>query len=104
VTVSISYVTDAGVGGVGAFVDTVRVPGEAPESFEAGLGAWTVPGAPEGSPTNANDWVQSRVLLELSSGVTTEDSVLLGFGLEHVADPAVRVETMRRALEYFGTG
>ncbi|CAN5898120.1 hypothetical protein BH23ACT10_BH23ACT10_03460 [soil metagenome] len=100
VTVSLSYVTDAGTGGVGVFIDNVRAPGEEPQSFETDLGAWTVPGAPEGSPANASDFVRSEALLELAAGVTTEDSVLLGFGLEHVADPAVRTETMRRALGY----
>jgi hypothetical protein len=100
VRISFSYVTDGGVGGIGAFVDNVRVPGEAPESFEEGLGAWEIPGPPEGSPPLTTDWQRSESLFNPSAGVTTEDTVLFGFGLEHVEDPAVRATTLSRVLDY----
>lgn len=92
VEVAISYVTDPATGGAGAFVDRTRlvVGGAAvePEGFETGLGPWTVPGAPEGSPPNAGDFArgQSRV----GASITTDDTVLLGFGLEQLPDPGDR--------------
>jgi hypothetical protein len=55
---------------VSAFVDNVRVPGEDPESFEEGLGAWTIPGPPAGSPSNANDWQRAERLFNPAAGVT----------------------------------
>jgi hypothetical protein len=56
----ISYVIDQSTGGAGVFVDRTRlaIGGTAvePEGFETGLGPWTVPGAPEGSPANGGDF------------------------------------------------
>jgi murein tripeptide amidase MpaA len=100
VTVSISYVTDAGAGGVGVFVDNVQVPGEEVEGFEDGLGAWTIPGSPADSPPNTTDWVQGGTLFIPSAGVETDDTVLFGFGLEHIEDPAVRAATLERVLDH----
>ena len=50
VEVSISYVSDWGVQGIGVFLDDVTVSTEVgTESFETGLGAWTVAGPAPGS-------------------------------------------------------
>ena len=62
VEVSISYASDELVQGAGVFVDDVTVTGGAAgsTSFEDDgdtLDGWTVPGAPEGSPGNTNDWI-----------------------------------------------
>jgi hypothetical protein len=61
VEVSISYASDDIIQGRGVFVDDVTVStGEGTTSFEADddpLDGWTVPGAPEGSPANPNDWI-----------------------------------------------
>ncbi|WP_413810187.1 hypothetical protein [Streptomyces sp. OE57] len=54
------------------------------------LGPWAVPGAPEGGPANAGDWSRSRELFPTAAGVTTRDTVLLGFGLEPVPDDGQR--------------
>ncbi len=92
VEVSISYVTDPGTGGAGVNVDATRivVGGTAtePEGFETALGAWTVPGAPAGSPVNGSDFARARA--EAGAAITTEDTVLLGFGLEQVPDAGER--------------
>ena len=92
VEVSISYVTDPSTGGAGVFVDQTRlvVGGTAveEEGFEAGLGPWTAPGAPEGSPATAGDFVRSRS--QVGAAITTPDTVLLGVGVEQVPDPADR--------------
>ncbi len=58
VELSISYASDDVVQMPGVFVDDVVVStGVGSTSFESGLDGWTVPGAPAGSPGNANDWI-----------------------------------------------
>ncbi|MFF8410256.1 M14 family metallopeptidase [Streptomyces omiyaensis] len=101
VELSLSYVSDPGTGETGAFVDDVRLvtaAGTEREGFESSLGAWTVPGAPEGSPGNARDWTRSPALFHSVAAVTTRDTVLLGFGLEHVGSAAERRRLLDRAL------
>ncbi|MET0765921.1 MAG: M14 family zinc carboxypeptidase [Blastococcus sp.] len=91
VEVSISYVTDPAFGGAGVFVDQARVtagPDVEPEGFEIDLGSWTVPGAPEGSPSNTGDF--ARAQSQVGAAITTDDTVLLGFGIEQAPDPAAR--------------
>jgi hypothetical protein len=101
VELSISQVTDPGTGGVGAFVDDVRLTldgTEVRESFEASLGDWSVTGPPAGSPEVAQPWVLSTTLIDLSSAVATPRSVLLGFGLENVPDPEERGRLTKQVL------
>ncbi|MFB7606997.1 M14 family metallopeptidase [Streptomyces gardneri] len=101
VELSISYVSDPGTGETGAFVDDTRlVTGSTTEAegFETGLGAWTVPGAPEGSPGNGTDWTRSPALFHSQAAVTTRDTVLLGYGLEHVPGATERGRIVGRAL------
>ena len=102
VEVSISYVTDPSTGGIGVVVDdTALVVGGAVtqhEGFETGLGAWSVPGPPAGSPDVGVDFVRSEALL--SGAVTTEDSVLLGFGLEQVESTDERAAIVKAAMEH----
>ena len=101
VEVSISYVTDPATGGVGVVVDdTALVVGGQPtqvEGFETGLGAWSAAEPPAGSPNIGANFTRSQGLL--AAAVTTEDSVLLGFGLEQVSD-AERVAVVRRAMQH----
>ena len=100
VEVSISYVTDPASGGVGTFVDDTRVTVDGTvtaEGFETGLGAWTVPGAPQGSAGNVSDFRRSQVLV--GSAISTPDSVLFGFGLEQIADPAERATLLGTAVK-----
>jgi murein tripeptide amidase MpaA len=100
VEISISYVTDPGTGGAGVFIDdTAIVVGGAvteAEGFETGLGAWSLPGAPAGSPPGGGDF--SRSQSRFSAAVTTTDTVLLGFGVEQLATPAEQVEILGRAV------
>ncbi|OKK08490.1 peptidase M14 [Streptomyces sp. CB03234] len=102
VELSVSYITDPGTGGTGAFVDDTKLvtTGGARDSegFETSLGAWTVPGPPAGSRGNATDWARSPALFHSRAAVTTRDTVLLGFGLEHVPDPAQRKRLLGTAL------
>lgn len=86
---------------MGAFVDDTRlVAGTTTEAegFETSLGAWTVPGAPAGSPGNTGDWTRSAALFHSQAAVTTRDTVLLGYGLEHVPGATDRARLVGRAL------
>ncbi|WP_137990082.1 M14 family metallopeptidase [Streptomyces vilmorinianum] len=102
VELSISYITDPGSGEMGAFVDdTALVIGgtaSGGEGFETALGAWSVPGPPAGSRANGSDWARSAGLFHSQAAVTTRDTVLLGFGLEHVRSEAERAALVRKAL------
>ncbi len=99
VEVAVSYVTDPASGGVGVFVDDTRLTvggTTTAEGFETGLGAWTVPGAPDGSAGNTSDFRRAQTLV--GSSISTPDSVLFGFGLEQVADPGERAALLGRAV------
>ncbi|MFF5978264.1 M14 family zinc carboxypeptidase [Streptomyces olindensis] len=102
VEISISYVTDPGTGGYGVLADeaSLVVGGTAKETegFETSLGVWKVAGPPAGSPPVTKDWTRTGTLFQTYGAVTTDDTVLLGFGLEHVATPADRAALMRKAL------
>ncbi|MFJ5258927.1 M14 family zinc carboxypeptidase [Streptomyces sp. NPDC088387] len=102
VELSLSYVTDPGTGGHGVLADNARVViGDAAgpvDGFETSLGAWTVAGPPAGSPAVVEDWALAGELFQTYGAVTTEDTVLLGFGLEHLTSAADRNALVRRAL------
>ncbi|MFJ3901850.1 M14 family zinc carboxypeptidase [Streptomyces sp. NPDC090025] len=101
VELSISYVSDPGTGEMGAFVDDLRLNAGATsdrEGFETGMGEWSVPGPPAGSPGNGSDWSRSEALFHSQAAVTTRDTVLMGFGLEHVPNAAERAVVLGKAL------
>ncbi|MFE0698660.1 M14 family zinc carboxypeptidase [Streptomyces sp. NPDC058872] len=101
VELALSYVSDPGTGGMGAFVDDIRLVTGATvetEGFETSLGVWSVPGAPAGSPGNGSDWTRSAALFHSGAAVTTRDTVLLGYGLEHVPGAKERARLLGRAL------
>ncbi|GLI27267.1 zinc carboxypeptidase [Agromyces rhizosphaerae] len=103
IEVSISYATDWATGDLGVFVDDVVVDidgSPTTESFETDLGAWSVPGAPDGSAGNANDWERVGVLFEVAAIVATEDTLLFGFGFEGISTEAERNEVMSRSLDH----
>ncbi|GGQ48341.1 zinc carboxypeptidase [Streptomyces flaveolus] len=102
VEVSISYVTDPGSGGRGVLADEASLvtggTATGTEGFETSLGAWRVAGPPAGSPAVLKDWARTGTLFQTYGAVTTDDTVLLGFGLEHLTAPADRAALLRRAL------
>jgi Zinc carboxypeptidase/Immune inhibitor A peptidase M6 len=102
VELSITYVTDPATGGVGAFVDDTRIVfgGTVAEAdgFEGATSTWTVSDQPAGSPPNSNNWEIGPRLLNFYAGTSTEDTVLLGFGLEQLSSNAERADLVRRAL------
>ncbi|MEU3511821.1 M14 family zinc carboxypeptidase [Streptomyces longwoodensis] len=103
IEVSISYVTDPGTGGHGVLVDdaSLVVGGTATETegFETSLGAWRAAGPPPGSPAVLKDWTRTGALFQTYGAITTDDTVLLGFGLEHLRTAADRTALLKRALD-----
>ncbi|MFJ8935325.1 M14 family zinc carboxypeptidase [Streptomyces sp. NPDC102365] len=106
VEVSLSYITDPGSGGHGVLADnaSVVIGGTATETegFETSLGAWKVLGPPAGSPAVVQDWGLSGELFKTYGAVTTRDTVLFGFGLEHVTAAADRTALLGKALAAIG--
>jgi hypothetical protein len=102
VEVSIAYVSDWSVQGLGTFVDDIEVStGEGTTSFETGMDGWTVPGAPEGSSPNPNDFIRTTAAGFPEGPVaTTEDTLYFGFGFEGISDEPDRNEVMGRAIGY----
>ena len=87
---------------MGVFIDDTRVTiggtATAQEGFEAGLGEWAVADAPAGSPGNQLSYRRTEQLL--AAAITTPDTVLLGFGMEQIADAAQRSELLGRVVDY----
>jgi hypothetical protein len=106
VEVSLSYITDPGSGGHGVLVDDASlVTGGAAtetEGFETSFGAWSVAGPPAGSPAVLKDWARTGALFKTYGAVTTDRTVLLGFGLEHIASPADRAVLIKKSLAALG--
>jgi hypothetical protein len=107
VEVSITYIQDPAVRGLGVFVDdaTVTLNGSpaAHTGFEDDLGPFTVGGPPEGSPGNSNNWIRSAsVGFKDGPGIRTDHSVYWGFGLEGVTGADTRAALLSDALKYLG--
>jgi hypothetical protein len=102
VEVSITYASDWATQGLGAFVDDVVVStGEGTTSFEGDQGGWTTPGSPPGSATNANDWIRTDASqFPVGAAVTTERTIILGFGVEGISTDAERNAVVKRAMDY----
>ena len=95
--------SDPSTGGVGAFVDDTRivVGGSTVEAdgFEGATSIWTVTGPPEGSPSAHAEWEFGGQLVNFFAGTSTEDTLLLGFGLEQLATDEDRAELLEQALD-----
>lgn len=101
VELSITYASDWATQGLGVFVDDVAYPDGSTESFESGLGGWTVSGSPPGSSPNANDWIATDASgFPVGASITTPDSVLMGFGLEGISGAGNRAQVMRAAMDH----
>ncbi|MGH3024618.1 MAG: M14 family zinc carboxypeptidase [Gaiellaceae bacterium] len=102
VEISISYASDWAVQGLGVFVDDITLPDGSFTSFEGGdTGGWTVPGPPPGSASNVNDFVFTTAAgFPEGATITTEDTLLLGFGFEAITGADTRADVMGRAMDY----
>jgi zinc carboxypeptidase/immune inhibitor InhA-like protein len=108
VEISIAYVTDPGGGGVGAFVDDTKLVTSAgtvwADGFEGATSGWSVTGPPAGSPPNAMNFEIGLTPPEFFAGTSTNDTLLLGFGLEQITAPADRSKLVKQALSGLGVG
>ena len=104
VDVKISYVTDGAVAGIGAFVDDTRVTTNAgvldADGFEGATSLWTIESEPAGSPPNTGNFQFAGALVVAAASVTTEDSVLLGYGIEQLASPTDQADVLGRIMEH----
>ena len=103
VELSISYVSDWSIQGLGVFVDdpAVTVDGTTTStSFEGEDGGWSVPGPPAGSSPNANDWTRSGEAFDEGAVVATPDSLYFGFGFEGISSAAERNTVMGRSMDH----
>ncbi|QNP73359.1 immune inhibitor A [Streptomyces roseirectus] len=102
VELSFAYVSDPATGGHGVFLDDASVvvggTDTGTEGFETSLGAWQVTGPPAGSPAVLKDWTRTGALFQTYGAITTDDTVLLGFGLEHLTSAAERKALIGKAL------
>jgi len=71
--------------------------------IESDLGGWTVAAPPAGTGVSGNTWQRSQQALDFGAGVTTPDSVYLGFGLETLSTTQ-RDDLVRRALSHLKAG
>ncbi|WP_101787964.1 M14 family metallopeptidase [Nonomuraea indica] len=104
VELSISYISDWSTQGAGVFLDdfTLTLDGATAEqtSFESDLGGWTVSGPPEGTSPSINNWSRTDQVFEEGGGVTTEDTVYLGFGVESLTTQAMRTDVVLRSMRH----
>jgi Zinc carboxypeptidase len=101
VEISLAYISDWSVQGLGVFLDDVTLPDGTSTSFESGLDGWQVTGPPEGSGANANNWtVTDAGGFPVGASITTPDSLLMGYGFEGVSTKPERNAVMARALSH----
>ncbi|WP_308168336.1 M14 family zinc carboxypeptidase [Nonomuraea sp. NEAU-A123] len=104
VELSISYVSDWSTQGAGVFLDdlTVTLNGATAEqtSFESDLGGWTVAPPPAGTSPSINNWARTDQAFEEGGGITTKDTVYLGFGVESLTTQAMRTDLVKRSLRH----
>ncbi len=102
VEVSISYVTDPGSGEIGVFVDDTHVVIDGvddADGFEGPTSKWSVGSSPAGSPAPATEWEIGAEPAVNYAATATEDTLLLGFGLEQMASEEERADLVGRALD-----
>jgi hypothetical protein len=102
VEIRISYASDWASQGLGVFIDDVTLPDGSSTSFEgADTGGWVASGPPPGSAPNVNNFIFTTAAgFPEGAAITTEDSLLLGFGLEAVTGADTRADVMGRAMDY----
>jgi hypothetical protein len=92
-------------GGIGVFVDDTRLTLAdgtivQADGFERDRGAWTVEGPPSGSaPGVHGTFAISTELIAVAASIATEDTALLGFGIESLATAAEQADVLGRVIE-----
>jgi hypothetical protein len=70
------------------------------DGFETDGGAWAVEGPPAGSPPGIHgNFAFSTELIALGASVATQDTALLGFGIESLATPAEQAAVLGRVIK-----
>jgi hypothetical protein len=101
VEISIAYASDWATQGLGVFIDDVTLPNGETTSFETDLGGWEATGPAEGSGANFNNFVRiTGAGFPEGAAVATDDTLLMGFGLEGISDAATRNAVMGRTMQY----
>ena len=104
IELSMSYFSSR-VAFLGVFLDDVALSTGEMTSFEDGdMGGWTLTGLPVNGEDHANDWYIAGSEAFPPSGspiVTTEDSIIFGFGFEGIGDGDQRMDVLMRVLDYF---
>ena len=80
-------------------VDGVDRPDLA-DGFEGPTSQWTPAAPPAGSPSpSPAQWEIGEGLITQYAATSTDDTLLLGFGLEQLASAAERADLVERALD-----
>jgi hypothetical protein len=65
------------------------------------MDGWTIPGPPEGSANNPNDWIATpSVGFQEGAVSATDDTLYFGFGFEGINDATTRADVLGRSLGY----
>ena len=100
IELSIAYASDWSTQGLGVFLDDVNLLGEQ-TSFETGLDGWEATGPPPGSAPNANNYERiTGAGFPEGAAVTTDDSVLQGYGIEGITGADKRKAVVGRTMQY----
>ncbi len=109
IEVYISYASDWAAQGLGTFVDSIQMPGEPVESFEAGEGAWSVAGPPAGSAPNPNNFIltedvgfEEGAIVSLTPTTADFRTLFFGFGFEGITGASSRQDVMDASLSFLG--
>jgi hypothetical protein len=105
IEVSISYIQDFAVTGLGVFVDDASVTRDGvteSTSFEDGNGGWVAAPAPEGTEDDSHWANRTSVGYKDGPGVATNDTLYYGFGFEGIRTAAERNAFMGDAMRYLG--
>jgi hypothetical protein len=108
----VSYASDWAIQGLGVFFDYVQLPGETVESFETGMGAWSITGPPPGSDPNPNDFIRTESVGFEEGAIVSQtppgpdfQTMFWGFGFEAIqgeTGPNSRADVMDKTLDFLG--
>ncbi len=106
IDIRLSTVTDWGTLGLGTWIDDLRLSDGnttlESNDFETDTGAgWTIGPPPAGTDNPTNGWNRRTKEFQEGGVVTTNDTVLTGFGFEGINETA-RNEFMKRTLTHLG--
>ena len=106
IDIRLSAITDWGTLGLGTWIDDLRLSDGnttlESNDFETNTGAgWTIGPPPPGTDNPTNGWNRRTKEFQEGGVVTTNDTVLTGFGFEGINETA-RNEFMKRTLTHLG--